>query len=163
MPLHSSLTGTELHENKGAASASDNTVASATTGATVWRKVNTDMIDTSSIFNTNITTFQTVLTDVSTAETVYIPVPFDCTVLSVYAVLQGAITVADSILDVKNDGGASMGTLTIAFTGSSAGTLFSFAPTTNNTFTTGQRIQVSTDGGSTTTQKLFITLGVEFT
>ena len=36
---HSSLTGSELHENKGVASAADDTVATASNGQTVWKKV----------------------------------------------------------------------------------------------------------------------------
>lgn len=36
---HSTLTGSNLHENKGVASASDNTVATASGGATVWQKL----------------------------------------------------------------------------------------------------------------------------
>jgi hypothetical protein len=39
---HSTLTGAELHENKGVASASDNTVATADSGATVWQKLTAD-------------------------------------------------------------------------------------------------------------------------
>src|SRR6266516_1340078 len=36
---HSTLSGSNLHENKGASGASDNFVATATTGATVWKKL----------------------------------------------------------------------------------------------------------------------------
>lgn len=36
---HSTLTGSNLHENKGVASATDNTVATAVSGATVWAKL----------------------------------------------------------------------------------------------------------------------------
>jgi hypothetical protein len=36
---HASLSGSSLHENKGAASASDDTVATASSGATVWKKL----------------------------------------------------------------------------------------------------------------------------
>lgn len=36
---HSSITGSNLHENKGVASASDNTVATASSGATTWQKL----------------------------------------------------------------------------------------------------------------------------
>lgn len=36
---HSTLTGSDLHENKGAAAATDNTVATAVSGATVWAKL----------------------------------------------------------------------------------------------------------------------------
>lgn len=36
---HSSLTGSNLHENKGVAAATDNTVATASSGATSWQKL----------------------------------------------------------------------------------------------------------------------------
>lgn len=36
---HSGLTGSNLHENKGVSSATDNTVATAVSGATVWAKL----------------------------------------------------------------------------------------------------------------------------
>lgn len=36
---HKNLTGTQLHENKGVAAASDNTVATASSGATVWQQI----------------------------------------------------------------------------------------------------------------------------
>jgi hypothetical protein len=163
MPTHSSLTGAELHENKGVAGAANNTVASATSSATVWRKVNADMIDTSSVLNTNLVVFQAELTDVSTAETVFIPIPFNCTVENVYAVLQGTITVADATVTLKNTSGSTMDTITVLYTGSSAGTTFNVSPVSNNTFTAGQRMSIETDGGSTGTQKLFITVVAEMT
>lgn len=39
---HSTLTGSSLHENKGVSSAADNTVATATGGVTVWKKLSTN-------------------------------------------------------------------------------------------------------------------------
>jgi hypothetical protein len=36
---HSTLTGADLHENKGAAAATDDYVATVTTGSTVWKKL----------------------------------------------------------------------------------------------------------------------------
>lgn len=36
---HSTLTGADLHENKGAAAATDDYVATVTSGATVWKKL----------------------------------------------------------------------------------------------------------------------------
>lgn len=36
---HKTLSGAQLHENKGVASATDNTVATASSGATVWQKL----------------------------------------------------------------------------------------------------------------------------
>ena len=158
MPLHSTLTGTELHENKGVSTASDNTVASATTGATVWRKVNSSMIDTTSIFTTNKVVLQAVFDDVSNPSTVYIAIPFACTVTDVNTVLGGAITVANSTVTAKNAAGSSMGTITIPFAGSAAGDMGTLNATSNNTFAADSRMQIDTDGGSTTTQKLYVTV-----
>lgn len=163
MALHSSLTGSELHENKGVSTASDNTVASATSGATVWRKVNTSMVDGTSIFNTNRAVFQAVLTDVSTAETIYIAIPFACTVTRVVSVLQGAISGADATVTCRDNGGTSMGTLTVAYSGSAAGDVDILTPSTNNTFSANQRMAIQTDGASTDAQKLFLTVYVTAT
>jgi hypothetical protein len=161
MPLHDALTGSELHENKGVASASDNTVASATSGATVWRKVNSSMIDTTSIFGVNKVYLCLDIVDVSTAETVYFYVPFAGTLTKINTILQGAITVADSTLTVRNNAGTSMGTITVANAGSAAGDLDSLTPGANNTFTAGQTGRISTDGASTTAARLLVLL--EFT
>lgn len=158
MPTHSSLTGAELHENKGVAAASDNTVASATSGATVWRKVNASMVDTTSIFTTNLMVLNAVIDDVSTASVVYIPIPFDCTVTKITTVLQNAITVADATVTAKNAAGTAMDTITIAYTGSAAGDIDSASPVSNNTFVEGSKMSIETDGGSTTASKLFITV-----
>lgn len=163
MPLHSALTGSELHENKGVSTAGDDTVATAASGATVWQKVNEDMIDTSSIFTTNRMVLQATITDVSTAETVYIPMPFNCTVDDVYTVLQNSITTADAVVTCRNHTGNSMGTLTIAYSGSAAGDVDTLSPTANNSFIAGERMSIETDGASSTTQRLFITVYVTVT
>lgn len=158
MPVHSALTGSELHENKGVSSASDNTVASATSSATVWRKVNANMIDTTSIFTTNKVVLQAEIADVSTAETVYVPIPFACTITKVTTVLGAAITVADSTLTFKNAAGTSMGTITVAYSGSAAGDVDTVSPVSNNTFSADSKMIVETDGASTTTAKLYVTI-----
>lgn len=43
---HSTLTGSNLHENKGVSSATDNTVATAVSGATVWAKLTASNLQT---------------------------------------------------------------------------------------------------------------------
>ena len=158
MTLHASLAEAELHENKGVSTASNNTVASATSGETVWRKVNADMIDNSSIFNINEDAVTLTISDVSTPEVVFFYVPYNCTLAKVGTVLGGAITLANSVITVKNNAGASAGTITIAHVGSAAGDIDELVPTSNNTFTAGQRLSIETDGASTTAAKLFITL-----
>ena len=160
MALHSALANAELHENKGVSAASDNTVASATSAATVWRKVNSNMVDTSSIFDTNKQIITTVIDDISSAATVYIVLPYACTVTKVDTALGNAITVADAVITCANHAGGSMGTITVAYTASAAGDLDSLTPSANNTFTAGQRMSIATDGGSTTLSKLYITVSI---
>lgn len=148
--LHSALTTTDLHEPKGAASATANQVYVADgAGSGAWT-------------NRQIT-FSAVIADVSTAETVYIPMPYAGTVSKVTTVLSGAITAADATITVSNSAAASMGTITVAFTGSAAGDVDTLAPASNNTVTDDDYITIATDGGSSTAQKLWINVVVDLT
>lgn len=104
-----------------------------------------------------------VIADVSTAETVYIPIPYAGTITKVISVLGGAITVADATITVSNSAAASMGTLTVAYTSSAAGDVDTLAPGSNNTVTADDYITIATDGGSTGAQKLWLTVVLERT
>lgn len=159
MALHSTLSNSELHENKGVSAASANTVATADgAGTTVWQKVKSTNIDTTSIFNVNKTYVTLDILDVSTAEKIWFVVPFTGTLTAVYTILFGAITVADSTVTVRNNAGSSAGTLTISYSGSAAGDIDTLSPGSNNTFTAGQKLSVETDGASTTAARLGVTL-----
>jgi hypothetical protein len=159
---HSALTGAALHEPKGADTASANTAyISNGAGSGIWQKIASSQIDTTSIFNINKAYLTVSIVDVSTPETVYLYVPFNGTLNKVSSVLQNAITVADSLITVKDHSGATAGTFTITQSGSAAGDIDGVTTTSNNTFTNGQRVSVSTDGNSTTAARLFLTL--EFT
>ena len=69
------------------------------------------------------------LDDVSTASTVYIPIPLQVRLLKVVnTVLEGSLTTGNATVTVKNAAGMLHGTLTITQSGSAAGdidTLFS--------------------------------------
>lgn len=158
MAEHSTLTGSELHENKGAASASNDTVATATAGATVWKKLTTANLDSTSFFGTNQFVFQTRFADVSSPDSSLIVFPFACTVNKIVVTLSAAITVADSIVTSKNHSGGSMGTITVAYTGSAAKSVFSLSPVSNNVFGANEVFSIETDGGSTTTSALSISV-----
>jgi hypothetical protein len=106
-------------------------------------------------------TINTFIADVSSSETVYVPIPYSGTVVKVVSVLEGAITVADATVTVSNSSAASMGTLTIAYTSSAAGDVDTLAPASNNTVTDNDYITIATDGGSTDAQKLWLTIVVE--
>lgn len=156
---HSLLTGADLHEPKGSDSATADSVYVADgAGSGTWEKITDDSIDLTSIFTTNMQTLMTYMADVSTAGQVYLPVPWNANLVKIYTSLGGALTGADAILTAKNSAGATIGTITVAFTGSGAGDVDSLTATTNNSFTAGQFVEIETDGASTGTQPIWITL-----
>lgn len=158
MALHSTLTGSDLHENKGVAAASNNTVATASGGTTVWQKVNANMIDTSAIFNTNSWVVAMSITDIGTAQNLYLPIPHACTLTSVVTVLGGALTTANSTLTLTKNGSGTIGTITITQSGSAEGDIDSLSPVSNNTFVANDYIKIANDGAATGPQPLGITL-----
>lgn len=105
-------------------------------------------------------TISAVLADVSAASFVLVPIPFNCKIQSIKYVLGGTITVADSTITVTRGGGSAMGTQVIAQSGSAEGTTFTQTPSGNNDIIAGTHhyIKIATDGGSTTTMPLFITI-----
>lgn len=142
---HSALTSNNLHEPKGADSADVGQVyVSDGSGSGTW--------------SFKEYTLSATIADISTASTIYVPVPYAGTVLKVNTVLTGAIATADSVLTVKNSAGSSMGTITVAYTSSAAGDCDSLTPASNNTVTAGSFITVETDGASTNTIPVVITV-----
>lgn len=96
------------------------------------------------------------ISDISTAGQTYLRAPIAGTVTSVVTKLNGAIATADATITVKDDAGSSMGTITVANSGSAAGDEDSLAPSSNNTVAAGEHIEVETDGSSTNTIELDI-------
>jgi len=90
------------------------------------------------------------IADISTAGSTFVVMPA-CTVTNIWTVIDNAITVADATITFKNDAGTALtdGSITIAYSGSAAGDVDTCAPTANNTFTEGQKLEIITDGGST--------------
>jgi hypothetical protein len=113
-----------------------------------------------SAFEINKVNFTGVIDDISTAGQIYIPVPkeMDGDVYEVVATLNNAITVADAVLTVKDGGGNTIGTLTVAFTGSAAGS--TFTADMKGAVRPGTAIEIETDGGSTTAAKCYVSVVV---
>lgn len=88
------------------------------------------------------------ITDVSTAGQTYVVTPMAGTVTKVTTVLNGAIITADATLTVKDGDGNSMGTITIANSGSAAGDKDTLTPSSNATVAAGEAIEIETDGAS---------------
>jgi hypothetical protein len=159
MAAHASLTGADLHESKGFDTATVGQVRVANgSGSGTMKKITTAEIDSTNIFNTNKGVVNAYLADVSTASSIYVVIPFACTITKVSSAISVAITVANSTITVSNNADVSMGTITVAFSGSAAGDVDTLTPASNNTFTAGQRMKITTDGASTTVSPTMFTI-----
>jgi len=100
------------------------------------------------------------IADVSTAETIYVPIPVTGTVTRFDTCLQGAISVADATVTMVQSDDSAMASVTVAYSGSAAGDVDSDTSITNASVTAGDYLKISTDGGSTTAVKLLGTITV---
>ena len=142
---HSSLTDPLIHEPKGVASASVGKVYVANgSGSGTWTSKETLVGETLTGYIDNI----------SASSTVYVPIPFAGTISKVVTVLEAAISSANATLTVKNAAAASMGTITVAQSGSAAGDVDTLAPSSNNTVAADSFITIASDGGSTNSATL---------
>jgi len=149
MAHHKDLTGTDLHEPKGAASASAGTVYVADgAGSGAWTALLAAQV-----------ALTVVVTDVSTAGDFYIGAPCAGTIDKIVGVLGAAISGADSnvtfaINGVSIDGSA----MVVTNSGSAAGDEYDNVPSGHNTVVAGDVIKVHTDGASTGTAAFTVTL-----
>ena len=86
--------------------------------------------------------------DLSAAGTLYIPVPDGGRIIKVITALSKAITTADEDITIKTAQGTVAPVLTIATSGSAAGTVDSITPTSNNYVEEGGAIEIENDGAS---------------
>ena len=175
---HELIADPKIHEPKGISTASASTVyvangsgsgawSTLTTGslpmadieADIQSKLNDGTIDVTGRFY-----LYARFLDVSTADSIIIPIIRSCTVIGARFTLAGAITVADSIVQVKAASGSAMGSnVTIAFTGSAKGTSFNFTANANNVLTGPTWMEVTTDGASTTAMPLGVLIELQYT
>jgi hypothetical protein len=148
MATHSSLTGSDLHETKGADTASADTVHVADgSGATSWQKIAPANI-ASSVFNVNKDTLTVVVPTPTAAFTYYLAVPWDCTLNTVYGTVGGTPGSALDI-DIYNDAGVLIDDIGFAVT-AVAGDVDNFTANANNTFTAGETIRITSAGAAGT-------------
>lgn len=145
MSAHSGLTGADLHESKGAAAASANTIpVSDGAGSTTWKKIPSSSIDTTSIKNTNKMNISYQIPSAASVSDIYIPVPRAGNLVRVDASLSIGITVTDLTLTIRN-GGSTIGTVVIAQSGSTAGSTGNTTISSGNAFTAGSNVRISTN------------------
>lgn len=163
MALHATLTGADLHEPKGVAAASANTVYVANgSGSGTWSKVGASSVETGTVKNLNKEQMFGAYTDIGTAGSRYLGFAKPVKVDKIVAVIQSATSGADTVLTFKNNSGLTMGTITVP-NGAPAGALYALSPTINNDFLTETRIQIDSDGGTSTNTNVQFTFELTWT
>lgn len=163
MSLHATLTGADLHEPKGVAAASANTVYIANgSGSGSWTKVGSSGIDTSTVKNLNKEQMFGAYIDIGTAGTRYLGFAKPVRVDKIVTVIQSATAGAATILTFKNNSGLTMGTINIP-NGAPAGALYTLNPVVNNDFLVDTRIQIDSDGGTSTNTNVQFTFELTWT
>jgi hypothetical protein len=151
MAEHSTLTGSSLHEPKGAASATSGQVYVADgAGSGTWTQLKGYYV------------LHHQIEDISTAGDHYIPVPKAGTITNITTVLDDALSGSDLVIDVYDSAAASMGSITITQSGSASGDVDSLAPASNNTVTANDFIKLTVDGGPTTHVETGVAVLVEY-
>lgn len=102
-----------------------------------------------------------VITDVSTAETIWVVCPVAGDVVRFDTVLEGIITVGNAAVTLKRADDTNVANVTVAFSGSAAGDVDSDASPTNVAVTAGQPLKIATDGGSTGAQRVWFSITVD--
>lgn len=176
MAEHVDLTDPELHEPKGVAAASADTVYVADgAGSGTWESIGVDALDYTALLAelqsdvddgslelNGVFFIHITLDDVSANAGVLVPVPVAATFISATSVLGGTITGADANISFKNSAGSSMGTaMVVAFSGSNKGDVDTFTAASNNTISADGYMEVVSDGASSTTMPLYLTLKFE--
>lgn len=154
---HKNITEADLHETKGASTASANSVHIANgAGSTSWSKISTDNIDTGSIFNTNKVVLTISVPSPNAVFTRYVPLPANMLLSSCYAVLDAAATGATLNIVVAN---TTLTCSTFSFaTSDVAGTVKSDITPANNVFTAGSTIIIKNTTSVTSAGNLTVTL-----
>ncbi len=102
------------------------------------------------------------ITDISTADQIYFVPGFRGRIIQAWSALNDAIGSADADLTLKIGGTAvTNGVITVAQSGSASGDVDTCIPTALNTFEKGEAIEIETDGASTGTARVTITLELE--
>lgn len=100
--------------------------------------------------------------DISTAGQKYVVPGFRGKIKNMWSVINGAIATADADLTAKIGGTAvTGGVITVTQSGSAAGDVDSATPSGANTFSPTDAIEIETDGASTNTVEVVVTLELE--
>lgn len=154
---HKDLTGADVHEPKGIETATLNQVYKADgAGSGSW------VAPFVGINNLNLFQRDLRIDDVSTPNSrAYLYVPYNSVLTKVTGILHGPITVANAVISLYRDGILLGQTVTIPFAGSGAGVKTTVPLSPTYSFTSGQLLELRSDGASTDVAPL--NLSLEFT
>lgn len=156
MVAHSTLTGSELHECKGADSAAANTVRVANgSGSGTWQKITASSMDTTSVKNVNVQTVTFLMTDPTLPSgTIYLPIEQNKTISSVNIIVNNTVAGTLAVTIKKNS--STIGTISVAST--TAGTTGSSSPATS--LTTSDTFSLVFSGTSTSSFTVLLTFAL---
>lgn len=153
MGQHNLLTGADLHESKGVATATSGQVYVADgAGSGVWTTQITERV------------ILTKTVPLQTAGNYYIACPVAGTINRIDAVLENSFSTSDgSITFSIGNTSIDSSTLTITQSGSAAGQEFNATPSGHNTVVAGSVIKVTVASGPTGTANVSLALSIQVT
>lgn len=156
MSAHSALTGSDLHEPKGVASANSGEVYVANgAGSGTWTKIN-------ALSSTGKRYFNFRIDDISTAASHWMVPGVAGDITAITSVIDGTIATGDTTLSFEIGGTAvTDGDITITEAGSAAGDVDSSTPSAANTLTATDPIEIISDGASTNTVAATLTFEID--
>lgn len=176
---HRNLTGADLHEPKGVATASNRQVYVANgAGSGTWRKVAAADLDFSALTNgyyvtvssgapagtalnnANLIYLTCYFNNAADAEDAYVVCPLDGTITTIWSTIYNACDANTNITSSIGGVNITGGVLAISATGSAAGDVDSATPSANNDILAGQAIRFLSDGGATGALPVMITIAV---
>lgn len=154
MAHHKDLTGTDLHEPKGVASASSGQVYVANgSGSGAW-----------SALPVSYYTVSRTITNVSSASTFYVGIPVAGTIVKCTGVLDASLSAGSDATVSFKIGGVSVDTSNLdVVAASTAGSVFTSTPSGHNTVAVGNQLAIATDGLSTGSAALHVTVLIRVT
>lgn len=154
---HKDLTGTQLHEPKGASTATAGSVYVANgSGSGAWSPL------TGTIYNVNRFAVASTMTDIGDTKSVYFNVPVKSTLVRLNALLYDTLAGAtNEVLTIYIDNVLFADSLTITNAGTAEGQKKSLLITTGNTVNAGSIIKVTSNGGPTNSSRADIQLELQ--
>ena len=177
---HADLTGADLHESKGVASAGAGTVYVADgAGSGTWTNLEAANLDFSAftdgnfvivtsgvpdevtLNNANQVALFCYIADIGTTNPAYVVSPIDGTILAIWSVIYTSVN-ADTTLTASIGGvNVTDGVITVTAAGSAAGDVDSAVPSANNDVVAGQAIRILSDGAAAGPTPAMITIGLD--